>query len=155
MITIHLHLPGCPDEQEYAVYALSDGEAVSLPLRYCEPDAHDSIHFSNEIAFQAFRLAVAQDKILPANIRWRTHSAQGIQKGRFNEFGVPVDYEGKVTYFFSPGDKLCEELLITACQKSKRRKMEKLRVLEEQRDAIADNCKGKEHEEQSSPPSVG
>jgi hypothetical protein len=156
MITIHLHLPGSQDEQEYAVYALSDGEAVTLPSRYCAPDAHETIHFANEIAFNAFRLAVASDKISPTNIRWRAHTPEGVIKGRINEFGVPLTDDGERRTFRSPGDTVIEELLITAAQKSKRIRMEKLRVLEEQRDAHADNCKGIEHEQDKTiPPSVG
>lgn len=157
MITIHYHLPGSNDEQEYAVYALSDGEAVSLPLRYCEPDAHETLHIVNEIAFDAFRLAVASDKINPANIRYRAHTSEGIIKGSFNEFGVPLKDVDDGMNFKSPSCDLSEQTLMIACQKSKRRKMEKFRVLQEQRDAHhASNCKGIEHvQESSTPPSVG
>lgn len=157
MITIHYHLPGSPDVEEYAVNALSDSEAVSLPLRYCDPDAHERIDIVNELAFDAFRLAVASDKISPANIRYRAHTPKGIVKGTFNEFGVPLKDVDDGINFASPGCDLSEQILLIACQKSKRRRMEKLRVLEAERDAaIAVNCKGIEHEtEQSSPPSVG
>ncbi len=157
MITIHYHLPGSLDVEEYAVNALSDSEAVSLPLRYYDPAAHERIDIVNEMAFDAFRLAVASDKINPANIRYRAHTPQGIVKGTFNEFGVPLKDVDDGMNFKSPGCDLSEQILMIACQKSKRVRMEKLRVLNEQRDAArADNCKGIEHEqEQSSPPPVG
>lgn len=156
MITVHLHLPGSNDEQEYAVYALSDGEAISLPSRYCEPDAHESIHVANEIAFDAFRLAVAQDKILHTNIRWRCHGPNGVTKGVFSRFGVPLTADGsRHGEYRSPGNELVDQILMTAAQKSKHEKMEKIRVLEAQRaEPNVDNCKGNVDDENSNP-SVG
>jgi hypothetical protein len=157
VITVHLHLPGSNDEAEYAVYALSDGEALSLPLRYCVPDAHETIHIANEIAFDAFRLAIAQEKIDHTNIRWRMHDKDGIKKGVFSRFGVPLTRDGQHARFTSPGNHVVEQILITTAQKLKREKMEKLRALEEQRPQLAlpaDNCKGKEDDENSTP-SVG
>lgn len=157
MITVHLHLPGSHDEAEYAVYALSDGEALSLPSRYYAPDAHETIHIANEIAFDAFRLAITQEKISHENIRWRMHDAHGIQKGIFSKYGVPLTRAGEHARYKSPGNTVVEEILITTAQRSKHERMEKIRTLEAQRQQLSepdDNCKGKEHEEQT-PPSVG
>jgi hypothetical protein len=158
VITIHLHLPGSQDEAEYAVYALSDGEALSLPSRYFAPDAHETIHIANEIAFDAFRLAITQEKISHTNIRWRMHDANGIQKGVFSEYGVPLTRDGKQhAQYHSPGNRVVEEILMTTSQRLRAIKLNKIRELEAQRPKISepdDNCKGKEHEDET-PPSVG
>ena len=157
MITIRLYLPGCTSEDAGA-FALSDGEAISLPaLYYDQCDQNVVVPISNEIAFDAFRLAIAEGKIPHDKIRWRTYDADGVVRGTFSRFGVPMDATGtKQHHIYSPHNNTVEKILMTAVQKKKREQLENIReaspcviplpVLDP---TPEQNCKGKEHDDQS------
>uniref|UniRef100_A0AB39CDI0 Uncharacterized protein n=1 Tax=Pseudomonas phage HRDY3 TaxID=3236930 RepID=A0AB39CDI0_9VIRU len=154
MITIHLYLPGSPNDLDHGAYALSDGEAISLPARYYAPEADVTLHLANEIAFDAFRLAVAQGHIEPTNIRWRVHSATEIFRGTINRFGVPCNEDGKQWQpWKSPGDHQVEEIMMAAYHKKKRERQDQpnglLRLLSFGRDK---NCKSNGESEDGSSP---
>lgn len=121
MITIHLHTPECPEVGEYAVNALSDAESVELPKQYYEI-TEASIHLVNELAYDAFRLAVSNGHILPENIRARIHLKDRIIKGRINRFGVLVDPHDKNTNmnFHSACDAQIEQILMNAAGRIRR-----------------------------------
>lgn len=155
MITIHLHLPGSPNDLDHGAFALSDGEAISLPSRYCAPDADATLHISNEIAFDAFRWSVVHGYIQPDNIRWRAHDVDTVYRGLINRFGVPTDENGKQYWpWKSPGDNLAEQILMAACRKSKaeREARNKYPLHIVQSGEAAENCKSSGEPEDGSSP---
>lgn len=143
MLTIHLHTPECPDVTEYAVNALSDAESIALPKNYygflCESA---SLHLVNEIALNAFRLAVAQGQISPKSIRVRIHLKDTVLRARINKAGVLVAYGEKPmqVHFPSAGDEVVEEILLTAVRRRKgslhAERTRKIKAI------IQSNCKG-------------
>ena len=144
MITIHLHLPGSPNDLDHGAYALSDGEAISLPSRYSAPGADATLHISNALAFDAFRWAVVHGYIEPENIRWRVHDRDVIYRGLINRFGVPTDENGKHYWpWKDPCNTMVEQILMAACRKSKAERLARgeytLHVV--RTDTPAENCK--------------
>jgi len=131
MITVHLHTPESPDVEEHAVAALSDAEAINLPSQYFECAAEPiALHLVNELAYDAFRLAVSNGHILPENIRVRIHLKNKIIKGRLNRFGVLIDPLDKTTNmnFRSACDSQVEQILTNACSRIRREREAALKV---------------------------
>lgn len=124
VITLYLHLPGSPD-LEHGAYALSDGEAISLPSRYYGPDVDAKLHLSNELSFDAFRLAIVEGHIPHENIRWRAFDHNGRHVGTFNRFGVaqydPDEPRDKRPCLW-PSIQVTEAILYAAAKKSQAEK---------------------------------
>lgn len=119
MITIHLHTPESPDCEEYAVNALSDLECTRLPTQFYGSPPDVSLHLVNELAYDAFRLAVAQGEISPANVRVRIHMQDRVIKGRINSYGVLLADDGSNPNFKSPSCSVSETIIISTVNKRK------------------------------------
>ena len=128
MITIHLHTPGSPSSVEYAVAALSDAEALNLPTTFLEPGLTTTLHLVNELAYDAFRLAVVQGHIAPESIRVRIHTKDTVLRGRINRFGVFVDKHDSQadTRFHSAANHVIEEILMAASRRIRKERQENI-----------------------------
>ncbi len=108
--------------------ALSDAEALNLPTTFLEPGLTTTLHLVNELAYDAFRLAVVQGHIAPESIRVRIHTKDTVLRGRINRFGVFVDKHDSQAdmRFHSAANHVIEEILMAASRRLRKERQENI-----------------------------